>query len=65
MSLRIQCVCIGSAVSWVVLADPNGNEFCVLERWPGRPTVSKHKCRYSSSPLETFDEHVQVSPSAA
>jgi hypothetical protein len=31
MSLRIQCVCIGSAVSWVVLAAPDGNELCVLE----------------------------------
>jgi hypothetical protein len=31
MSFRIQCVCIGSAVSWVVLPDPDGNELCVFE----------------------------------
>ena len=43
MQLRIQCGCVDTAdparlasfwptdVSWVVMADPDGNEFCVLK----------------------------------
>ena len=68
MALGAQRVDVGQGVvCWVVLADPEGNEFCVLQRRDGgltSPTSTPHALRRTAAAL-MIDQVVALSANDA